>query len=262
MKASRHFDLHGNNYCHAALFCKSMVILILLLFPDIVTCQEKIPRWFYELPASEDVQYAIGECDKSVNHELQSLEAREVAAFRLAETVCTFIRFGVAEDVTDAAVRQVSFASISIDTTMMEKFLISMTVLDSCQLPSSFHLVVSSSESGHLPDYYRESITTRNSIPKWVKSPPKEEGYIYGIGSSWKSGILGYELAERMARVDIAIQRDINLQIGTWKLLEDTRSFNQIISKQESQIQLLNTQVIGRAMDDLGAKYVLVRKKR
>jgi len=262
MKKSGHCDRHGYNFGHACRISIAVVTLMLIFLTDDVMCQEKVPRWFYELPTSEDAHYAIGECGKYADHELQSLEARKVAAFRLAESVYAFIRFGTAEDANDREVRKVSFASVTIDTALMEDFLISMTVLDSCQLPGSFHLVVSSSESGHLPDHLKVLITPRTSIPQWVKSPPIEDNYVYGIGSSWKREIMGFEEAERLARVNVAVQKNVNLQTATWTLGDGTKNFNQVVSKQEFQMQLLNSQVTQRAVDDMGTKYVLVRMKR
>lgn len=259
MKESRHEDRHGYYFSHAYLIGVSMVILTLIILTDDVICQEKVPRWIYELPTSEDVHYAIGECGRFRDVVKQSSEARRLAAFRLSASMCAAIRFGVAEEESDVNLHQVSFVAVSVDTIQMERFITTMTVLDSVELKKSFHILVSSSPSAPLPTSYKELITMDNSTPEWVRNPPVDSNYIYGLGSSWKNDLLGFEEAERLARADIAAQITLRVQTGGWRIITSMGTINQSATRQTLETKVSNSQVIRRAVDDNGVNYVLVR---
>ncbi len=264
MKVTSNFDRYGNYVCHACRILFNLVILVLAVFHFVpeVNGQHLAPRWYSELPVSEDAFYAIGECGKYNNKETQSFLAHKLAAFRLAETISTHIKFGIAEELSGGIIRRVSYASVTIDTSLMDEFLTSMNVLDSVQLEDGFHILVSTAKSGQLSKYYRKMLAATNTIPEWVKSPPIDPDYIYGSGSSWKRGISGLEEAERLARLDIVSQLNINVDTGAWKVLDNADSFDEVISKQEFEAQIFNSQVIRRAVDENAVSYVLVRMRR
>ena len=233
--------------------------LILLCLISEIEAQEEYPRWLCELPVSEGIYYAIGECGRYRDAVKQSSEARQLAAFRLSASMCTTIRFGAAEEASDAGVRQLSFVSVSIDTFQMESLFQSMTVIDSVQLQDGFHILVSTGQPDLLPSHYKENVTSKNAVPDWVKNPPIDSNYIYGLGSSWKKGLLGLEEAERMARADLAAQTTLKVQTGEWEIIDSMGAFNQSITRQTVETKISDSQVIRRAVDDNGVSYVLVR---
>ena len=236
-----------------------ILFLLLLCLISEIEAQEEYPRWLYELPVSEGICYAIGECGRYRDAVKQSSEARQLAAFRLAASMCTTIRFGAAEEASDAGVRQVSFVSVSIDTFQMESLFQSMTVIDSVQLADGFHILASTSQPERISSYYKDHINSKNSVPDWVKNPPVDSNYIYGLGSSWKKGLLGLEEAERMARADIAAQGALKVQTGGWEIINSIGTFNQSITRKTIEAKISNSQVIRRAVGDNGVSYVLVR---
>lgn len=233
--------------------------LILLCLISEIEAQEEYPRWLCELPVSEGIYYAIGECGRYRDAVKQSSEARQLAAFRLSASMCTTIRFGAAEEASDAGVRQVSFVSVSIDTVQMESFFESMTVIDSVLLHDGFHVLVSTGQPVKFPSHYRKHVTSKNGVPDWVKNPLIDSRYIYGLGSSWKGGLSGLEEAERMARADIAAQISLKVQTGEWEIVNSIGAFNQVTTRQTVETKISNSQVIRRAVDDNGVSYVLVR---
>ena len=264
MNTVRYRDRHRCSPCYAcrAVFFMGIVLLLLLSFISELEAQEKLPRWYYELPVSNGIYFAIGECGKYDDQKKQWYEARQLAAFRLAASMSTTIRFGEAEDASEVGTRQVSFVAVTIDTSRMDALLNSMTILDSLQCQNKFSILVSTSKPEQFPNYYRELITLREIVPQWVKFPPSDTTYIYGIGSSWKNGVSGFEEAERMARADIAAQIRLNVKTGSWNIIDASMSLDQTLSKRTFETQIFNTQVIKRALDDNGTSYVLIRMAR
>ena len=238
---------------------KKIVWLIALLFASIAPAQQLAPRWMYELPAEPDGYVAIGECGNYFNLKQAAIEVRRVAAFRLAARIKADIRYGLAAELNGASGRHISFAEVSVDTALMKRLVSEMIVLDSVHLDDGFHLLVSRGIGGDLPDRFKELLKPAAVVPDWVKKTPDHEGFIHGVGSSWKRGLDGWEEAERMARVAIAEQISLDVKTGTWSFQAGSQGSEQVVTNQVINMTLHNTQVIARGRDKDGVSYVLVR---
>ena len=212
-----------------------------------------------ELPVEPGAHFAIGECGKYSDPKKGSEEARRVAAFRLAASISATVRFGLAADMQGGASRHISFAEIAIDTSLMEKFLTEMVLLDSVQLDDGVHLLVGCGANLTLPARFKELVAPSGDVPNWVLNTPSGEGALHGVGSSWKRGIAGWEEAERMARVSLAEQVSLEVKTGTWSYFGSAEGRYETLTIQVGQTTLVGSQVVARARDRGGVSYVLAR---
>ena len=232
---------------------------LLFFVTSLALGQARVPRWITELPIKSGVHYAIGECGKYFDAKKGSEEALRVAAFRLAASISVTIRFGLAADLESVSSRHISFTEVTIDTSMMEKLLREMAVIDSIQLDDSFLLLVGWGSNPSLPTRFKELVEPREDVPNWVLNPPSGEGEIYGIGTSFKRGVAGWENAERMARLSIAEQVALEVKTGTWSCFSSSEGKDETLTIQVGETTLVGSQLIARARDLEGVSYVLVR---
>jgi len=220
--------------------------------------QSIAPRWLYELPLIEGKSFAIGESGNYAESSQESIEARHVAAFRLAASMSVSVRFGLADKLGTAGVRHVSFVSISIDTLLMELIESEMTIIDSVYTEEGFHLLATYGNGGNLPRKYLNKVKSSRTRPSWILNPPKKAGMIYGVGSSRKRGLNGLEDAERMARGELAIQTAIIANTEVWSISRTNYSESQTVTNHTSEVVLLESKVVARAVDSNGVSYVMV----
>jgi len=255
---------------------------VLLVFSLILSCAgrqpsgssssystELVPIWYYQLPQVKDATFTIGEAPFRMMDNSDSLEAVEVAAFRLAVSRLAMVEYGLAEITGSVNAFTVDYVQIEPDRTTLAAVEQELIVLDSFVSNGVLHLlvVVSDNPEAKVSRWKWKRSTRRipaanyTTQPNWISNPPESgEGIWYGVGIARHTQPLGWEIAERYARADIAAQLQNRVVVGQLDYFNDHISYTVTRHKETSSLIITSTKLIARWKDKEGHLYCLVRK--
>jgi len=225
--------------------------------------EPSVPAWFFSIPQEKNTVFIIGGCGHFVEPGRENREAREMAAYRLACSIETEIRVGIASRDSGLYSHTVQFVRPLPDSLLIAMMETNLTVIDSFQWGNGFYILAAQGKNPRIPAKLKERkpLSTFVGEPEWLKQTPAGKKYYYGVGMSQGSGPLAWEKAEQRARAELAIQREI-ISKGLYKeYLAGEISIHDITLKQHITAVVKDARIIARAIDENGILYALARQK-
>jgi len=229
---------------------------------------QESPVWMYDLPQASHVTFAIGDAPLHVTDNGDSLEAVEVAAFRLAVSHSAQVEYALAEVMGSSRTSTFDYVLVEPDSGTITDVKREMRVLDSFQGDGAYHLLVMVTDRPEMKvsnDTWKWSTRRKPnrsfiSPPEWTVHPPKSgHGVWYGLGISQHTQPLGWEIAERHARGDIAAQLQTRMIVGQLDTLSDYRSDTAVRHKATCSNRITSSKLVARWKDTRGYLYCLVK---
>lgn len=221
----------------------------------------EIPGWFFSIPQQDDTYYVIGGCSHYIEKGRENLEAREMAAHRLACSIDTDIKVGWASHDKGSVSEAVQFVIPEYENELFCQIKNNLVVLDSFSFEGDFYILAAFGPNPHLNSYNKRRILldTLLGIPKWVKDDPSNADFYYGVGLAQGVGPLAWERAEQNARACLIFQKKLILEGLHKEYAKGNISISDVISKQQIEARLKDARVVKRAIDQDGVYYALAR---
>jgi hypothetical protein len=224
----------------------------------------RLPAWFFHLPQRDDGILAVGEAPLRINDRKDSLKAVQTAAFRLACAWETPLEYGLAESQGGGGTKALDFVDVDPAPQLLERVGREVVVLDTFTWRGVYHLLAWWGKAvPRLPGslFRRRRYHLAKRAPAWISRTPRDEEYRYGLGSSRYSGALGWEMAERWARAELAAARHRDIQVRRDEIHWNGGSVFRTQSVHHTTVVLRKTPVVERWLSPEGTRYVLVRQK-
>ena len=218
---------------------------------------QNLPDWFYLPPNHQDYFFGVGISEKYAAQEDAYANARLDAVHYISHQVELKIISGLADVSSGSKGLAREYINEQVDPQLFNQISKNIVALDSIIINNeAFMLIVISKNlsppnSNYYNYAYRESNQQKNTpTPKWIRQPPRKNGYIYGVGlgSRHKSTKSTWNNSAQNARLEIAQQKQSKIES---LYLNRTLTYTQDIEwiEQKTNIILKNSRLIERWYD-------------
>lgn len=222
-----------------------MRILLIVFLSSSISFSQILPSWFISRPDT-NYSYYYGFVETGDYYSETSYKSSfEKACVNAAQSVKstyfidqTFISAGGAKSWANYK------ADIVYDTSLVEYFLNSLSIVDSFQTKA--HTIVIVSNSSNKLSHTNIGIT-QLAKPKWVEAVPHSNNYYYAVGTSVEYYHIesSWDEAEKVARLELARQKNIKMK----QIQKVTDNSYYDITNEVTNATLRSVQTIGRWVD-------------
>jgi len=178
-----------------------------------------IPKWFYKVPTGDGCIYSVGISNRYSGDKDSFTAARDDGVENLIRSIRVHVRSGLAEYVENGSIEMRTFISEEIDSTLYNTVYQQCMILDSILTDKQAIVLVGWNKNRTKGEYGRLSrlnfklYSRPSSEPSWIRSTPRRNGYLFGVGMSTSYGELARSWNEsaKKARLEVAQQININV---------------------------------------------------